>query len=263
MAGVLQPQPLACRDLAHAESGELGMGLAGAWSLALVRAAPGPGAAMSGPPGSGASLPDPGQSPVGPAFPFPKPALIFQLERGEAPWSLAPQGALDGEGPRGISSGYPFLKPAGISHLEQVEEPLKPKLQGEGPGLICTESVSKSEKEGFILKEDTFEEAQDHMVLSGGPQCCGSQEFWFGKTCEEEKSRLRRWPAYPSRESVENTTCDITEVTVKDEMISVEEHLKDADPVLTHDKEHEVICKLRDSIPHIPLSCEIRAEFAL
>ena len=93
--------------------------------------------------------------------------------------------------------------------------------------------MSKSEKEGFILKEDTFEEAQDHMVLSGGPQCCGSQEFWFGKTCEEEKSRLRRWPAYPSRESVENTTCDITEVIVKDEMISVEEHLKDAD-VYTH-----------------------------
>lgn len=93
--------------------------------------------------------------------------------------------------------------------------------------------MSKSEKEGFILKEDTFEEAQDHMVLSGGPQCCGSQEFWFGKTCEEQKSRLMRWPAYPNRESVENTTCDIIEVIVKDEMTSVGEHLKDAD-VYTH-----------------------------
>lgn len=63
MAKVLQPPPFACRDLDHAESGELGMGLVGAWSLALVRAAPGrggAGAAMSGPPGSGASLPDPG-----------------------------------------------------------------------------------------------------------------------------------------------------------------------------------------------------------
>lgn len=64
MARVLQPPPLACRDPAHAESGELGMGLVGAWSLAFVRAAPGRGlgggAGMSGPPGSGASLPDPG-----------------------------------------------------------------------------------------------------------------------------------------------------------------------------------------------------------
>uniref|UniRef100_A0A2K5RJ87 KRAB domain-containing protein n=1 Tax=Cebus imitator TaxID=2715852 RepID=A0A2K5RJ87_CEBIM len=39
------------------------------------------------------------------AFPFPKPALISQLEQGEAPWCSAPQGALDGEGQRGISSG--------------------------------------------------------------------------------------------------------------------------------------------------------------
>ncbi|KAM9592242.1 zinc finger protein 662 isoform 4-T4 [Trichechus inunguis] len=72
------------------------------------------------------------------AFPFPKPALISQLEQGETPWCLAPQGALDGKGPRGISSGCPFLKPAGISQLEQVEEPLNLKLQGEGPSLICT-----------------------------------------------------------------------------------------------------------------------------
>uniref|UniRef100_A0A2K5IYG5 KRAB domain-containing protein n=1 Tax=Colobus angolensis palliatus TaxID=336983 RepID=A0A2K5IYG5_COLAP len=39
------------------------------------------------------------------AFPFPKPALISQLERGEAPWCSVPWGALDGEDPRGISSG--------------------------------------------------------------------------------------------------------------------------------------------------------------
>uniref|UniRef100_A0A2K5CH21 KRAB domain-containing protein n=1 Tax=Aotus nancymaae TaxID=37293 RepID=A0A2K5CH21_AOTNA len=38
------------------------------------------------------------------AFPFPKPALISQLE-GKAPWCSAPRGALDGEGQRGISSG--------------------------------------------------------------------------------------------------------------------------------------------------------------
>uniref|UniRef100_A0A2R8MHH6 KRAB domain-containing protein n=1 Tax=Callithrix jacchus TaxID=9483 RepID=A0A2R8MHH6_CALJA len=39
------------------------------------------------------------------AFPFPKPALISQLEQGKAPWCLAPRVALDGEGQRGISSG--------------------------------------------------------------------------------------------------------------------------------------------------------------
>ncbi|KAB1264474.1 Zinc finger protein 662 [Camelus dromedarius] len=86
------------------------------------------------------------------------------------------------------SLGYPFLKPAGVSHLEEVEEPLKRKLQGEGPSLICTEGVLKSKKKDFILK-NIFEEAQDHMVLSSGPQWYDSQEFWLGKTCEEEKSR--------------------------------------------------------------------------
>lgn len=39
------------------------------------------------------------------AFLFPKPALISRLERGEAPWCLAPQGALDAEGWKGVSSG--------------------------------------------------------------------------------------------------------------------------------------------------------------
>ncbi|XP_005634374.2 zinc finger protein 662 isoform X1 [Canis lupus baileyi] len=157
------------------------------------------------------------------AFPFPKPALISQLERGEAPWCKAPQGALDGEGPRGISSGYPFLKPAGISHFKQVEEPLNLKLQGEGPSLTCTEGVLKSEKEDFILKEGSFEEAKDHMVLSSGPRWCGSQEFWFGKTCEEEKSRLGRWSDYSNGRSLENTANDIIEVIVKDEMVSGED----------------------------------------
>ncbi|KAF5921740.1 hypothetical protein HPG69_012911 [Diceros bicornis minor] len=177
-------------------------------------------------------LPVPFPSPQA-AFPFPKPALISQLERGEAPWCSAPQGALDGEGPRGISSGYPFLKPAGISHLEQVEEPLNLKLQGESPSLICNEGVLKSEEEDFILKEEIFEEAQEHMVLSSGPQWCGSQEFWFGKTWEEEKSRLGRWPDYPNGGSVENSTNDIIEVIVKDEMISVEECSENTD-VNTH-----------------------------
>ncbi|XP_030791457.1 zinc finger protein 662 isoform X1 [Rhinopithecus roxellana] len=122
------------------------------------------------------------------AFPFPKPALISQLERGEAPWCSVPWGALDGEDPRGISSEYPFLKPAEISHLEQVEEPLNLKLQKEGPSLICPEGVLKRKKEDFILKEESLEEAQDLMVLSSGPWWCGSRELWFGKTCEE-KSR--------------------------------------------------------------------------
>ncbi|XP_010372636.1 zinc finger protein 662 isoform X3 [Rhinopithecus roxellana] len=88
------------------------------------------------------------------AFPFPKPALISQLERGEAPWCSVPWGALDGEDPRGISS----------------------------------EGVLKRKKEDFILKEESLEEAQDLMVLSSGPWWCGSRELWFGKTCEE-KSR--------------------------------------------------------------------------
>ncbi|XP_005669481.1 zinc finger protein 662 isoform X2 [Sus scrofa] len=132
------------------------------------------------------------------AFPFPKPALIFLLERGEAPWSSAPEGPLDGEGPRGISS----------------------------------EGVLKNGK-GGILKEDIFEKVQDHLVLSSGPQRCGSQEFWFGKTCEEEKSRLGRWPDYPTRGSVGNTTHGILEEVVKDEMMVVEECSEDAD-IHTH-----------------------------
>ncbi|XP_032314997.1 zinc finger protein 662 isoform X1 [Camelus ferus] len=185
------------------------------------------------------------------AFPFPKPALIFQLEQGEAPWSSAPQGALDGEGPRGISSGYPFLKPAGVSHLEEVEEPLKRKLQGEGPSLICTEGVLKSKKKDFILK-NIFEEAQDHMVLSSGPQWYDSQEFWLGKTCEEEKSRLGRWPDYPNRGNVENTTSDIIQVIVRDEMISVEECSGHAD-VHTHLLERQKI--LSDQVFYICEEC--------
>ncbi|XP_062970944.1 zinc finger protein 662 [Cynocephalus volans] len=173
------------------------------------------------------------------AFPFPKPALISQLERGEAPWCSAPRGAPDGEDPRG-PSGNLFLKPAGISHLEQVEEALNLKLQGEGPRLICSESVLTSEKEDFIMKEEIFEEAQDLMVLSSGPQWCGSQEFWCGKTCKEEKSRLGRWPGYLNGGRVENTTNDIIEVTVKDEMISVEESSENTD-VNTHLGVHQKI----------------------
>uniref|UniRef100_A0A8C3YJY3 Zinc finger protein 662 n=1 Tax=Catagonus wagneri TaxID=51154 RepID=A0A8C3YJY3_9CETA len=181
------------------------------------------------------------------AFPFPKPALIFLLERGEAPWSSAPQVHLDGEGLRGISSGYSFLKLAGISHLEQVEEPLKQRLE-EDPSLLG-EGVLKIGK-GFILKEDIFEKAQDHMVLSSGPQGCGSQEFCFGKTCEEQKSRLGRWPDYPTRESVENTARGILEEVVKDEMISVEECSEDADvhTRLTHQNSlsEQVFCLCKE-----------------
>ncbi|XP_030667877.1 zinc finger protein 662 isoform X1 [Nomascus leucogenys] len=128
------------------------------------------------------------------AFPFPKPALISQLERGEAPWCSLPQGALDGEAPRGISS----------------------------------EGVLKRKKEDFILKEEIIEEAQDLMVLSSGPWWCGSQKLWFGKICEE-KSRLGRWPGYLDGGSMESSTNDIIEVIVKDEMISVEESSENTD----------------------------------
>ncbi|XP_006868891.1 PREDICTED: zinc finger protein 662 [Chrysochloris asiatica] len=137
------------------------------------------------------------------AFSFPKPALISQLERGEAPWSLAPQGALDGEGSRGIS----------------------------------TEGVSKSEKEDFILKQEFFQEAHDHLVLSGEPQWYGSQEFWFGKTYEVEKNRLGCWP---NGESMDSTADDIVEVIVKDEMISVEES-SDSTDLNTHRTIHQKI----------------------
>ncbi|CAI9159406.1 unnamed protein product [Rangifer tarandus platyrhynchus] len=76
------------------------------------------------------------------ACPFPTPALIFQLERGGTPWSLASQEGLNGESPRAI-----FL-----------------------------EGVLKSEKEHFVLK-NIHKQAQDHIVLLSGPQFCGSQEF--------------------------------------------------------------------------------------
>ena len=71
-----------------------------------------------------------------------------------------------------------------------------------GTDGICSsvfsfQRVLKSEKEHFILKENIHEQAQDHMLLLSGPQFCGSQEFWFGKTCEEEKSTVGRWPDYP------------------------------------------------------------------
>lgn len=79
---------------------------------------------------------------------------------------------------------------------------------------------------GGILKEDIFEKVQDHMVLSSGPQRCGSQEFWFGKTCQEEKSRLGRLPGCPKGGNVENTTNDI-EMIVKDETTLVEEISED------------------------------------
>ncbi|XP_014323147.1 LOW QUALITY PROTEIN: zinc finger protein 662 [Myotis lucifugus] len=145
------------------------------------------------------------------AFLFPKPALISRLERGEAPWCSAPQGALDGEGWKGVSS----------------------------------EGVLKSdEKEDFILKEEIFEEPQDHMVPSRGPPWCGSGRFWFGKTHEEEKCRLGRWCDYPNGRSVENTTNDIMEVIAKGEMISVEERSENTD-VNTHLAIHQKILSER------------------
>uniref|UniRef100_A0A2K6U1A2 Zinc finger protein 662 n=1 Tax=Saimiri boliviensis boliviensis TaxID=39432 RepID=A0A2K6U1A2_SAIBB len=59
------------------------------------------------------------------AFPFPKPALISQLEQGEAPWCLAPRGALDGEGQRGISGEILELPGATIWSLRIKPIPKK------------------------------------------------------------------------------------------------------------------------------------------
>ncbi|XP_016051608.1 PREDICTED: zinc finger protein 619 isoform X4 [Miniopterus natalensis] len=43
------------------------------------------------------------------AFPFPKPDLIFQLERGGAPWGLDPWTALGGEARRGVCTASKVL----------------------------------------------------------------------------------------------------------------------------------------------------------
>lgn len=99
--------------------------------------------------------------------------------------------------------------------------------------------MKSDKKEDFILKE-IFEEPQDHMVSSRGPQWYGSQGFWFRKICEEEKSRLGRWCDYPNGRSMEKITNDIIEVIVKDEMISVEESSENSD-VNTHLVIHQKI----------------------
>lgn len=109
----------------------------------------------------------------------------------------------------------------------------------------------KSEEEDFILKEEIFEEPQDHRVPSNGPWCCGPQEFWFGKTCEE-KSRLGTWPDYSNGGSVGNTTNDITEVIVKDEMISVEDSSENIN-VNTHLVIHQKI--LSEQVSYICEEC--------
>lgn len=70
VAGVRPPPPLRRGALARAKRGELARGGAGpargAWSPGLARPAPGRGAAVADAPRPGASLPDPGQPPVGP-----------------------------------------------------------------------------------------------------------------------------------------------------------------------------------------------------
>ncbi|TEA31182.1 hypothetical protein DBR06_SOUSAS14010147, partial [Sousa chinensis] len=126
------------------------------------------------------------------------------------------------------SLGYPCRKPAGMSHFYLVDKPLCLKPQREDPSLVCIESVLKI-PEDSILMEEIFEETQAHtMVLPSKPQWCGSQEFWFGKTRQEEKSRLGKRPVYPNGESVENTTSNIP-VIVKDETVSVEEISENTD----------------------------------
>ena len=67
-----------------------------------------------------------------------------------------------------------------------------------------------------------------HWTTPCKPPCCGSQEYWFGKTCQEEESRLGRRPGYPNGETVENTASDIA-VMVEDEIVSVEEISENTD----------------------------------
>ncbi|XP_016051606.1 PREDICTED: zinc finger protein 619 isoform X2 [Miniopterus natalensis] len=74
-------------------------------------------------PGVGGHAPD---SVVPAAFPFPKPDLIFQLERGGAPWGLDPWTALGGEARRGVCTAQ-----AGASHVPFTTLGAKTKTEGE------------------------------------------------------------------------------------------------------------------------------------
>ncbi|XP_006893121.1 PREDICTED: zinc finger protein 662 [Elephantulus edwardii] len=162
------------------------------------------------------------------AFPLPKPALISQLEGGEAPWFSHHQGILFREGLRSIFSGHPYLKPPVVSQLEQVRGSLDLKLHGENESPVNT-GILKSGKEDFILKQEFFQEARSRRSISGSLRCYGSQEVWFGKTHEGGKSPLQgRWS---SGQSVESLASDIIEVIVKDEV--VEKH-SDSAGLSTH-----------------------------
>ncbi|XP_017396194.1 zinc finger protein 621, partial [Cebus imitator] len=76
------------------------------------------------------------------AFPFPKPALISHLEKGEAPWGPDPW---DAEIPSGISQG-------GESWIKN---------------------------EGPVIKQEASEETELHRMSVGGPLRNVSQHFDF------------------------------------------------------------------------------------